>query len=312
AVRPVPMLRSFPLLGVGLGAYGDIYGHYQPAVLEPGKIDVRMAHNDLLQLLVELGIVGAVPVVFMIWRVSRDLVGAHLLGRAGCPVGGGEAEGARRHDPFSVGIAVGAVGAVFALLIHSIFDFSAHIPANGILAAACLGIATVALHTRFEVGGARLLTAVRTHAIATTHVVFVAVATIVSVVLLTFVPWILRPALVWDRLQEATRPGIDRPAALRWAEAAVAVDPRDGRARATRARLRLEAALETWNLGVTLDRRVLLSWDERRATSLPLVQGAIEDYRTALAGTPVDPFLHESLARAHWTLSLLDTEHASA
>jgi tetratricopeptide (TPR) repeat protein len=310
AITTVPILRSFPLWGVGLGAYGDIYGHYQPAVLEPGKIDVRMAHNDLLQLLVELGIVGAVPVVLMIWRVGRDLVGAHFLGRADCPVGGGEAEGARRHDPFSVGIAVGAVGAVLALLVHSLFDFSAHIPANGVLAAACLGIATVALHTRFEVGGARPLTAVRTRAVAGTRVAFVVVATVASVILLTLVPWILRPPLATDRLNEATRPGIDRPTALRWAEAALAVSPRDERARATRARLRLEAALETWNLGVTLDGRVLPSWDERRATSLPLVRGAIEDYRTALAGTPVDPFLHESLARAYWTLSLLDTEHA--
>jgi tetratricopeptide (TPR) repeat protein len=280
-------------------------------VLEPGKIDVRMAHNDLLQLLVELGILGAIPVGIMIWRVSRDLLGAHLLGRAGCPVGGGEAEGARRHDPFSVGIAVGAVGAVLALLVHSVFDFSAHIPANGVLAAACLGIATVALHTRFEARGARLLTAVRSHAVAANRVVVVVVAAIVCAVLLALVPWILRPPLVADRLHEATRPGVDRATALRWAEVALAVDPRDERARAVRGRLRREAALETWNLGVTLDGRVLLSWDERRATSLPLVQGAIEDYRTALARTPADPVLHESLARAYWTLSLVDPEHAS-
>ena len=311
ALTTFPMLRSFPVLGVGLGAYGDIYGHYQPAVLQPGKIDVRMAHNDLLQLLVELGIVGAVPVLLMVWRVSRDLLGAHLLGRASCPVGGGEMEGARRHDPFNVGIAVGAVGAVLALLAHSALDFVAHIPANGVLAAACLGIATVALHTRFTAGGARRLTAVRAHSLGSTRVVSVVVATIVIVLSLALVPWILRPPLVTARLNEATRPAIDRQTALNWAEAALAVGPRDEQARAVRARLRLEAALETWNLGVTLDGRVLLSWEERRATSLPLVRGAIEDYRTALAATPVDPYLHESLARAYWTLALLDSEHAS-
>ena len=311
ALTTFPMLRSFPVLGVGLGAYGDIYGHYQPAVLQPGKIDVRMAHNDLLQLLVELGIVGAVPVLLMVWRVSRDLLGAHLLGRASCPVGGGEMEGARRHDPFNVGIAVGAVGAVLALLAHSAFDFVAHIPANGVLAAACLGIATVALHTRFTAGGARRLTAVRAHSLGSTRVVSVVVATIVIVVSLALVPWILLPPLVTARLNEATRPAIDRQTALNWAEAALAVGPRDEQARAVRARLRLEAALETWNLGVTLDGRVLLSWEERRATSLPLVRGAIEDYRNALAATPVEPYLHESLARAYWTLALLDAEHAS-
>src|SRR4030095_8343868 len=104
-----PMLRSFPVLGIGLGAYGDIYGHSQPAVLMPGKLDVRLPHTDLLQLLVELGIIGAVPVLLMVWRVSRDLLGAHLLGKTSCPVGGGEAEGASRHDPVSGGLAAGAV-----------------------------------------------------------------------------------------------------------------------------------------------------------------------------------------------------------
>jgi tetratricopeptide (TPR) repeat protein/O-antigen ligase len=311
ALTTLPMVRSFPFFGVGFGAYADIYSHFQPAVLEPGKIEVRYAHNDPLQLIVELGIVGTVPVLLMAWRLGKDLLGGHLLGRASCPVEGGEQEGARRRDPFNVGIAVGAIGAVIALLVHSAFDFVAHIPANGVLAAACLGIATVALHTRFGAGGARLLTAVYARSLKPTRTAWVAVGAIVVVLLLVLVPWILRPPVVWDRLQEATRRGIDRPTALGWAEAALAVDPRNERARAVRGRLRLEAALETWNLGVTLDGRVLLSQEERRATSLPLVRGAVEDFRAALAATPIDPYFHESLARAHWTLSLVDAEHAS-
>ena len=153
----LPMLRAFPLLGVGLGAYGDIYPRYQPLALAPGKVSYPYAHDDLLQLAVELGAIGAVLIAWMGWRVGKDLLGAHLLGRAACPVGGGEREGAQRRDPFSVGLGVGAVGSVLALLVHSAFDFAARIPANGILAAACLGIATVALHTRFQATGERLL-----------------------------------------------------------------------------------------------------------------------------------------------------------
>ena len=158
ASRRCPMLRAFPLLGVGLGAYGDIYPRYQPLALAPGKVSYAYAHDDLLQLAVELGAIGAVLIAWMGWRVGRDLLGAHLLGRAACPVGGGEREGAQRRDPFSVGLGVGAVGSVLALLVHSGVDFAARIPANGILAAACLGIATVALHTRFQATGERLLT----------------------------------------------------------------------------------------------------------------------------------------------------------
>src|SRR5262249_656127 len=100
ALTTLPMVRSFPLFGVGLGAYADLDQHFPPAALEPGKIEVRYAHNDPLQLIVELGLIGTVPVLLMAWRLGKDLWGAHLLGRASCPVGGGEEEGARRRDPF--------------------------------------------------------------------------------------------------------------------------------------------------------------------------------------------------------------------
>ena len=309
AITTLPMLRSFPLLGVGLGAYGDIYPRYQPAVLQPGRLDAQHAHNDLLQLVVELGVLGAVIVAVMFWRVGSDLVRAHLLGTAGCPVGGGEQEGARRHDPFSVGIAIGAVGGVLALVIHSAYDFAARIPANGVLAAACLGIATVALHTRFNIGRARWLTAVRTYPIASRRA-RLAVGAVAVVVSLALAAWIIREPVVAGIVQDATRSAGDRPAALRRLGVALVLDPGDERARELRGRLRLEAALDVWNLGTTLDGRVLLSWPERRDAGLPLVRGAIDDLRTALRATPVNPFLHEHLARAYWTLALLDSDRA--
>ena len=311
ALTTLPILRSFPLWGVGLGAFSDIYGHYQPAVLEPGKLIPGYAHNDLLQIIVETGLVGTAIVAFMVWRLTRDLVAAHLLGRASCPVGGGEQEGAQRHDAFSVGLAVGALAAVVTLLVHSVFDYAGHIPANGILAATCLGIATVALHTRFSAGGPRLLTAIRVRALGSARAARVVVGAIAIVLSLALVPWIVRPPLVGAKIDEAVRPSIDRPTALGLIDTALALHARNERARAVRARLRLEAALETWDVGVTLDGRVLPSWEQRRATSLPLVRGAIEDYRIALQETPVDSYLHEGLARAYWTLALVDAEHVS-
>jgi hypothetical protein len=147
-VSSLPMLAAFPLLGAGLGAY------------LPGKVHYAFAHNDLLQLAIELGPVGAALCALAGWRAAADLVGAHLLGRARCLVGGGERGGARRTDGWSVGIGLGACAAAIALVVHSAFDFSARIPANGILGAACLGLATVALHTRFG-HAERLLTEVR-------------------------------------------------------------------------------------------------------------------------------------------------------
>ena len=306
----LPMLRAFPLLGVGLGAYRDTYLRYQPPALDPGKVYYPYAHNDLLQLAVELGMVGAAVILFMAWRVGKDLVGAHLLARASCPVGGGERGGARRSDPFSVGLGVGAVGAVLALLVHSAFDFGARIPANGILAATCLGIATVAFHTRFQPTGDRLLTRIRGFSLERRPRTAAALGAVAIVLCVVLVLWIVRPPLVAGRLAEAERSGVDRPTALRWTDAALALEPLGERALALRGRLRLEAALETWHVGVTADGRVLPTWDERRQAGLPLLKGAAEDLQSAIAEVPTDPSLHGGLGRVSWALSQLDTQHA--
>jgi tetratricopeptide (TPR) repeat protein len=307
----LPMLRAFPLFGVGLGAYRDTYLRYQPPALAPGRVYYPYAHNDLLQLAVELGVIGAALVLFMAWRVGKDLVGAHLLARASCPVGGGERDGARRSDPFSVGLGVGAVGAALALLVHSAFDFGARIPANGILAATCLGIATVACHTRFQPTGDRLLTRIRGFSLERRPRTAVALGAMAIVLCVAPVPWIVRPPLVAGRLAEAERSGVDRPTALRWTDAALALDPRGERALALRGRLRLEAGLELWNVGVTTDGRVLATWDERRQAGLPLFRGAAKDFQTAIAAIPTDPSLHGGLGRVSWALSQLDTQNAT-
>src|SRR5206468_587344 len=159
------MLRDFPLLGVGLGAYREIYFRYQPAAHAAGVVYYPYAHNDVLQLLLELGPLGALLCLFFAWRLVGDLVAAHLLGRGACPVDGGEGEAARRHDRWTLGLAIGALAGAVALLTHSLLDFNVRIPANGLLAAGLLGIATVAAHTRFSGEGAQLLSGARAAAL---------------------------------------------------------------------------------------------------------------------------------------------------
>jgi tetratricopeptide (TPR) repeat protein/O-antigen ligase len=285
ATTTLPMLWDFPVLGVGLGAYKDIYFRYQPPALHPGKVYYPYAHNDLLQLAVELGLVGALVVLFAVWRVAHDLAGSHVLGRGHCPVGGGDGERSRRRDLFSIGIALGALGAVLALIFHSAFDFSARIPANGILAAACLGIATVALHTRFY-DEAHLLTAVRTRALGSA-VRVAGVGALAIALSLAVVPFLVRPALV-----EAELEALQGPDLLRHLEQALTIDRQDVRALAARARIRLEAA-----------RRL----PRFRQHATVLLNGAIEDLRTALSVTPTDPFLHERLAWTYGTLAAVET-----
>ena len=142
------MLGDFPLLGVGLGAYKDIYPRYQPVA----HIDAYLpyAHSDVLQFAIETGVVGFALLAWAGARVIRDFVGAHLLGRAACPVGAGAGDEARRKNATSTALAAGGLAALAALLVHSAVEFPLRIPANGFLAAAILGIVTVAIHTRFR------------------------------------------------------------------------------------------------------------------------------------------------------------------
>ena len=125
-----------------------------------------------------------------------------------CPVGRRRARGgAAPGDPFSVGLGVGAVGSVLALLVHSVFDFAARIPANGILAATCLGIATVALHTRFQPTGERLLTRVPRGVAGGPPGLARALGAVAIVCALAAVLWIVRPPLVPGRLADGRASG---------------------------------------------------------------------------------------------------------
>ncbi|HEV2053534.1 MAG TPA: O-antigen ligase family protein, partial [Methylomirabilota bacterium] len=188
----LPMLVSFPVLGVGLGAYKDVYFRFQPPALLPGRVYFPYAHSDLLQLAIETGPAGAALFLWAGWRVARDLVGAHLFGRGRCPVT--RDDRTQRSDPFSVGILLGSLGAVAALLAHSAVDFSARIPADGVLGAACLGIATVAAHTRFGSSGARSLDATRSRSLGAGILARSATGAAAIALAAVLVPLIVEPA----------------------------------------------------------------------------------------------------------------------
>ena len=94
--------------------------------------------------------------------------------------------------------------------------------------------------------------------------------------------WIVLAPMISGCLAEATRAGVDRLTAMQKVEAAVALGPRDERARATRGRLRHQAAVEVWTSGATLDGRVLASWEERHQAALPLATGAVQDFNVAV------------------------------
>ena len=118
------IFSDYPLFGTGLGTFGALYPNLEG---ETGPIAIVHAHNDFLEYLSELGLIGfslllggilwMAIVSFLVWRT-------------------------RRH-PEVKGLALGGIVSLICILIHSITDFNLHIPANMLLFSVILSLTMV-------------------------------------------------------------------------------------------------------------------------------------------------------------------------
>jgi O-antigen ligase len=99
--------------GVGFGALGVDYTRFDSM---SGLERVEQAHNDYLQVLADAGLVGLLIGAFFLWQLYR-------LGRDSMKIG----------NTYRKGIAFGALAGLFAILVHSVFDFVLHTTAISVL-----------------------------------------------------------------------------------------------------------------------------------------------------------------------------------
>jgi Flp pilus assembly protein TadD len=114
------MLRDFPLLGAGLGAWPDLFARYDDGPYS--RFAPRQAHNDYLQLAAETGVAGAL------------LVLAAAFGLALC-LGRGLARRSSASRPLVAALSAALAG----LAVHETVDFDLQIPAIAVLAAVLAG-----------------------------------------------------------------------------------------------------------------------------------------------------------------------------
>jgi O-antigen ligase len=117
----LPLVPSYPFFGSGLGSFE--FAFYRVKDTFPhAKVD--FAHNDYLQILVELGVIGFAIVATLVIAVLAHAIRA--LRRAA------------NYDAHALAIACS--GALVAILVHSTADFNLYIPANAMLVAWIAGI----------------------------------------------------------------------------------------------------------------------------------------------------------------------------
>ena len=116
------MIKAYPVFGCGLGGYETAFSRFK---ISGVLVTDDFAHNDYLQLLAELGLVGfAIGAALAFSVVRMALRGA-----------------VKSSDPEARYFAVACVGALSAIAVHSLADFNLYIPANAMLLAWIAGMA---------------------------------------------------------------------------------------------------------------------------------------------------------------------------
>ncbi len=166
------MFLASPLLGTGLGTYGDLY-----AVLQRTDHTMYFAHNDYAQFLAEAGLLGvgilgtvAWALGWRLWRFCRERAAANRL------------------------IDAGAWAALAGAAAHSFFDWNMHAPANVVLA--CI-VAGLAISSVTPIAGRQRASSIGWPA-ATIRVAFVLAC-------LGVIPLLARDAFTADTLDELRR-----------------------------------------------------------------------------------------------------------
>jgi O-antigen ligase len=116
------LIGGHPLLGSGLGTFPVAFTRVQSTFL--GQF-VNHAHNDYLELASDLGIPTA----------------ALFFGSTGALLVRVARKSASSEVSFERAMALGCLGSIAAILLHSLTDFNLYIPANALVFSLILGLA---------------------------------------------------------------------------------------------------------------------------------------------------------------------------
>lgn len=118
------IIRERPVAGTGLGTYEVAYPQWDSS---DGRFRVEQAHNDYLQCLAELGLLGGLIVAAFIGWFFYTMV-KEIQDRS--------------HSSQARWIKIGCLCGIVGLLVHSFVDFNLQIPSNAFYFVLLVGLAT--------------------------------------------------------------------------------------------------------------------------------------------------------------------------
>lgn len=117
----VPLIKERPVLGTGPGTWQHLHLKHRPPEMQ---IHPEYAHNDILQLAAEYGVIG---VGIVAWAFAAFFWHAARIVR-------------RNSSSEQRAFAVGSALAVTAIIVHSWFDFNMHILGNALVLVTLMGL----------------------------------------------------------------------------------------------------------------------------------------------------------------------------
>lgn len=118
----LPLIQDYLITGTGMGTYYAVFQQYQGPEI---NVFYDHAHNDYLEFLAELGLIGYLPLGLLVLYSLVTALRAMFM----------------RRDSLARGLAFGSLMAMVSLMIHSSVDFNLQMPANALLFVVILSLA---------------------------------------------------------------------------------------------------------------------------------------------------------------------------
>lgn len=314
------IVKEFPWLGTGLGTFERVFRKYQPRELDYQGLWSHL-HNDLLQLLIEAGLIGFLIFGLAFFSFYKDALFCHLLGRGTCPSGGVVQ---KRNDAYNLSLLLGALTGTVAIFFHSFLDFSLRIPANAVVLSGLLAVALQAAHLRFQGGEGELLVPGRALPLSPPARGVLGLVMVLfglgASLLIVRAYWAETKYLHAVELvaksgrNPTTLPGLGKAEAdqreqiFTLLKTAVTLDGTMATYHAALADIYEQQGLRAWTLGISPEDRLLQELSARWGESRKWLEEAKAEYLAALRLDPFNADYHERLAWLYSNLALLNSQ----